>query len=149
MIGCESSWVRKIKTEINTECLIFVWTCVYILSFCDCIVSVLSYISLVNTTCWFVKYLSHDLYWSKHGELLSLFETHGYCSGMSLVYLVLIAGRNLYNLPNYFSIVVITFGLLRSVVFLWFVTNVWGLHIRPIFSIQWVLQYFFLLGTEA
>jgi hypothetical protein len=41
------------------------------------------------------------------------------------------------TMTNKFYVVVVTFGLLPSVVFLWFVTNVSGLYIRPIFRVHW------------
>ena len=38
------------------------------------------------------------------------------------------------------QVAVITFELLVSVAFLWFVTNVSGPYIRPIFRVQWELH---------
>ena len=46
--------------------------------------------------------------------------------------------------PPGLQTVAITFGLLPSVAFLWFVTNVSGPYIRPNFRVQWQLPEFFL-----
>jgi hypothetical protein len=43
------------------------------------------------------------------------------------------------------SFEVVTFGLLPSVTFLWFLTNVLGLYVHPFFRVQWVLEVTALL----